>query len=61
MSFFYERTKSVGAGSSGKQLDEGEDETTLQTLRKRTDKICSMTKHELVIVSSALTSISLGF
>jgi len=42
MSFFYEKTKSIGAGTSGKELDEGEDESSLSKFKKHASLACSL-------------------
>jgi apyrase len=47
MSFFYERTKSVGAGSVGKQFDEGEDESSLAKLSTHAGFVCAKTLEKL--------------
>ena len=48
MSFFYERTKSVGAGSTGKQLDEGEDVSSFEKLKKHSSLVCDLNMSQLV-------------
>lgn len=48
MSFFYEKTKSIGAGTPGKEFDEGEDESTMSKLKKHASLVCSLSEDQLV-------------
>ena len=48
MSFFYEKTKAIGAGTTGKELDENEDESSLTKLKKHASVVCSLSEAQLV-------------